>query len=460
MLVLHIILAALALLMALCLVLRHSRKCFADYVSEILSECKSLPKEALQATMKHEFFSDFFAIPAAILGFTVLVLILIIICPSAALFSQYGNKSTREKNRNKDFIDSIPKYEPTSDPRIFEVEEECIDAQLDTSEVYYYESEYDAVLNGIIAGNKPEIDRIFAFYGKRLIYLPEWNNELKDASFADKVRYSHPGIQVPESVGIEEITYKKLGEMLHFPEDITSPSLVRYKGTKDGNLVFSIVPIESSDYKSLRAELKFYLTHCRGILSNLYSLDYDEPHYMKVQTADDQFDEDVKTIGREIRERVEQLKARGLSALAIKSLVGDIEDNPSRLVIDRHNRLFLPDFGNREIKLSPIHKAVFFLFLNHPEGIYLKDLGSYKEELNEIYGSISGRGDNEAIEDSLNKLTDPYDNSINEKCARIKNAFVSEFREDIARWYFIDGKKGEKKAIRLPREMVEWEIKG
>ena len=64
-----------------------------------------------------------------------------------------------------------------------------------------------------------------------------------------------------------------------------------------------------------------------------------------------------------------------------------------------------------------------------------------------------------AIEDSIAKLTDPFDNSINEKCARIKNAFVSEFREEVAQWYFIDGSKGEKKSIKLPRELVTWEIK-
>ena len=63
------------------------------------------------------------------------------------------------------------------------------------------------------------------------------------------------------------------------------------------------------------------------------------------------------------------------------------------------------------------------------------------------------------VTDSINKLTDPYDNSINEKCARIKNAFVSEFREEVAQWYFIDGNRGEKKTIKLPRELVTWEIK-
>ena len=99
------------------------------------------------------------------------------------------------------------------------------------------------------------------------------------------------------------------------------------------------------------------------------------------------------------------------------------------------------------------------MFLRHPEGIYFKDLGNYRDELSKIYNEITGRDDVAAIEESINKLTDPFDNSINEKCARIKNAFVSEFREEVAQWYFIDGNRGDKKTIKLPRELVTWEIK-
>ena len=65
--------------------------------------------------------------------------------------------------------------------------------------------------------------------------------------------------------------------------------------------------------------------------------------------------------------------------------------------------------------------------------------------------------DTKAIMQSIEKLTDPYDNSINEKCARIKMAFMSKFNDEIARWYYVDGKKVEKKTILLPRDQVTWE---
>lgn len=55
---------------------------------------------------------------------------------------------------------------------------------------------------------------------------------------------------------------------------------------------------------------------------------------------------------------------------------------------------------------------------------------------------------------NVDNLTDPYDNSINEKCARIRMAFVSSFSDELAGWYYIDGRKGDRKCIRLPRELV------
>lgn len=51
----------------------------------------------------------------------------------------------------------------------------------------------------------------------------------------------------------------------------------------------------------------------------------------------------------------------------------------------------------------------------------------------------------------------PLNNSINEKCARIRGAFVGEFDNNMAKYYYIDGQCGETKKITLPRDLVVWE---
>ncbi len=54
-------------------------------------------------------------------------------------------------------------------------------------------------------------------------------------------------------------------------------------------------------------------------------------------------------------------------------------------------------------------------------------------------------------------LVSPMDKSINEKCARIRGAFVSQFDDHLSRYYYIDGLRGEAKKIALPRDLVVWE---
>ncbi len=60
---------------------------------------------------------------------------------------------------------------------------------------------------------------------------------------------------------------------------------------------------------------------------------------------------------------------------------------------------------------------------------------------------------------SIEDVTNPLLNSINEKCARIRRAFVGQFDKHLASHYYIDGLRGEAKRIALPRDLVVWEQK-
>ena len=63
----------------------------------------------------------------------------------------------------------------------------------------------------------------------------------------------------------------------------------------------------------------------------------------------------------------------------------------------------------------------------------------------------------ERVIQSIEDVTNPLLNSINEKCARIRGAFVGQFDDHLARHYYIDGLRGEAKKIALPRDLVVWE---
>ncbi len=348
-----------------------------------------------------------------------------------------------------------------------------------STEVIFYNPGTESIYEPLIAQNIESIEKIFADKGKNFIYLPKFNEQLQGDALKQRIEYEVPSWKGDVLAKSGALTYSDIKKAYGIPDDVQSPCLVRcmtpdtdrelrgwagrYDPEKmslgDAALSFSICILESQDKESLLSELRTYARHCYspGVF---YSIKPDKVREAEIEgePADERFDDDIYLIGKEIRDRVKTLKSKGLSLYAIKRLVGEFYDNPSPLFIDKHNKILLPDYNNKEIKLSPIHKAVFFLFLKHPEGIYFKDLPNYRAELGKIYRSSTGRNDPDAIDESLDKLTDPLDNSINEKCARIKNAFVAEFKEDLAKWYFIDGRKGEKKTIKLPRDLVTWEI--
>jgi hypothetical protein len=139
-------------------------------------------------------------------------------------------------------------------------------------------------------------------------------------------------------------------------------------------------------------------------------------------------------------------------------IISKLFQRPSlpQLFISRNYRIFLGE-EHKEVHLEPLVKAVFLLFLKHPEGINFKDLPDYREELTRIYDKIRPWGLTDSALQSIEDVTNPCLNSINEKCARIRGAFISQFDESIAKHYFINGWRGEAKKIDLPRNLVVWE---
>ena len=142
----------------------------------------------------------------------------------------------------------------------------------------------------------------------------------------------------------------------------------------------------------------------------------------------------------------------------------------SRLLITKDYRFLLVDLGNKEIELQPVHKAVYLLFLAHPEGIEFKRLGEYREELTRYYMQTAKMMDKAKIMEGVDHLVNPLDNAINEKCSRIKKVFLEMMDEYMASYYIISGHTQKHiagssriwyerlKVIKLPRELVVSEI--
>ena len=177
--------------------------------------------------------------------------------------------------------------------------------------------------------------------------------------------------------------------------------------------------------------------------------------------ADSQFNsqqdgEDIHDLMEEIRERIIKLRQRGIAEYLLEQLIHP-DNRLSRMVITKDYRIILPDYNDMEIKMEPLVKAVYLLFLRHPEGIMFKYLPDYRKELSLIYSDLRPAGLTDKALQSIEDVTNPLLNSINEKCARIRGAFVGQFDNYMAKSYYIDGSRGEAKKISLPRDLVIWE---
>lgn len=143
----------------------------------------------------------------------------------------------------------------------------------------------------------------------------------------------------------------------------------------------------------------------------------------------------------------------------------------SRLLITKDYRFLLIDYDNKEVVMNPVHKAVYLLFLNHPEGIEFKKLCDYRDELQGYYMATAKLMDKQTISESVDMLVDPLNNSINEKCSRIKSVFLSMMDIYTASFYIVSSHTQKHvegsnkiwyerlKVITLPRNMVLWELK-
>lgn len=129
----------------------------------------------------------------------------------------------------------------------------------------------------------------------------------------------------------------------------------------------------------------------------------------------------------------------------------------SRLTVTTEYALILSDYDNKEVKMEPLVKAIYLLYLNHPEGIAFKTLPSFRNELTRIYSKLRPYGLNNQAIKSIEDVTNPLLNSINEKCSRIRAAFMAQVDSSLADQYYIVGKSGEPKKIMLPRNLIIWE---
>ena len=364
----------------------------------------------------------------------------------------------------------------------------------DKSQVIYVESNYNEQANRFITDNYRKLRQWFEYRGYEFIYLPML---FKDDELKRKVLYyapyletkivadkslrssyllnflssSHLGEAVKPSIlfGPERCGDKWLFQACELPlSGVASKDILQLVDAVSLGTLFvnescamsdnvlmnyqpsseprSSMSIESDEKRSARKR-SFFSKMVDRIQGELFEDDVEEYAPLRDEVAE---------ILENLENNVKKLRLQGVTLSAIHEFI-DKQEPLSPLVITEDLRIFLPEYNNIEIELSAQRKALYFLFLNHPEGIVLQHLEEYHKELMNYYKQTNGGVVTPRMEESIKKLETYGNNQLNVVITRIREAFCSKFDERLARHYFISGERGQAYKIGLPQALIRWE---
>ena len=327
-----------------------------------------------------------------------------------------------------------------------------------------------------------ELKKIFDSEEKDLVYFPKIFAGLS----GDVMAYNFPGVSMPG--GLHSAVYElqileKMGLVLGedeyvfvrfssddeeflcyvFSADSLSSFILESKGYLNPMLtadmhwdicsVDEVHACEVFDAEEFEEEYDACRIHEEGSKQPLKCFSSDK--FFRAFASDMMFTSEQSELLDQAIGAVKQLQLTGVPFDVIKKLL-EPEIKLSRVLITKRFRILLPDY-DKEIKMGPLPKTLFLFFLKHDREFMFSELMDHKEELLRIYEKVSNRDDKGKMWESIERLTDPLDNSICEKCTAVRNAFLEEVAYEISRNYFIEGKQGEPKRIHLNRHLVEWE---
>ena len=282
------------------------------------------------------------------------------------------------------------------------------------------------------------------------------------------LEYNFPGVALPEAFSVDSINTQIRSE-LAFSADPTHYMVVHFvhgdyhvydAETNLDKLVWYLrrlvdrpEPMEKVSPKAKR-KLRVIWDKMSEFSGELYESVNDDFEQEPPQ-ADQTFSAEMAKAAAEIEKMVKDLLLQGFPAEIVQSWLNEAV-KLSRLRITRQFKILLVDY-DMEIKMGPLPKTVFLFYLRHPEGVKFTYLQDHVDELRNIYGHVSVNDDPVKMDESIASLTDPLNNSICEKCAAIKKAFMLKVHDNVARNYYITGMQGGEKGIALDRNLVEWE---
>lgn len=115
----------------------------------------------------------------------------------------------------------------------------------------------------------------------------------------------------------------------------------------------------------------------------------------------------------------------------------------SPVVVNGNLDIVLPYYNEMKLRLTPLVKILYLLFLTHPQGMRLKDIDYYEDELVELYTLVKPGSDDDKAVASIHEMCQPGSESLNQKLSMIRRAVKVQLAlPDLLDHYTIHGPRG------------------
>lgn len=294
--------------------------------------------------------------------------------------------------------------------------------------------------------------------------VPSYKGGFSSIDMLDRMRCQLSDIICADIIFPTFIRFIKQGgdfsvEITEYPDSYAEPDLIRH-------YLESLPPAQPRRKREAGA-VPEYIPEVSFRVVNMSSLGLDEFKVSKemasiapapapkeeVSEEEKRENDIIRTLKRSNSDKLREL---GFTSEQLQYIYGWTPANLSHLVVTRHGEIVLEDY-NMRIELAGVTKALYLLYLRHPEGIAIKDLSDHARELMDLYQSVSGRDDPEAMRRTIDKLCDPFENEANVHLSRIKHAFVKAVNDDIAKEYYVAGTRGGIRRIALDPSLIRFE---
>jgi hypothetical protein len=359
--------------------------------------------------------------------------------------------------------------------------------------VIYFEKEQNKELSLYIRSNYERLKSKFAANNLNFIYFPLISTS--STKIQELISYYFPQLnyyQIPEKVAdsfnekMLSTIFNNFHDEINFisdkngfvPTQVNTDELLNtivYEGNIRSGLIFfkfnsGVIGISDYFYSNSNHNYELFFDEVIQYLSieewvdfALGNADFSIDLSFLPTSYSEQLDDDTKEVIKDIEHRLTELKNSGQLLFLIpilKDLLNKqsqkIDFNSiSKMEIDSQNKIQLPYF-KKEVELSHLTKAIYFLFLKHPEGINLKELGNYKKELLTIYTSISNQLDYNKMAKSIDDVINIETKAIYTHLSRIKSAFYKIMDTSFAKYYIVSGSGENERIVLFNTKDIIW----